>query len=144
MPLDRHHTPNCLTFNIRRTVANRCVPAIREHVVSHAYRLTAERVVVVLRLEFVAAALASLVGCQTILDLEEARLDPSLTTEPRASEPGEEEPTSAPPAASDAGSSSDLASSAPAPACEGFDNSRVGILRADGTLPPLPDAPTPQ
>lgn len=92
-----------------------------------------------------AAVLISLSGCQTLLDLERAHVDPALTTQPEVTEASEDEPTLSPPAApSDAGGNSDQFSSAPAPQCEGFDNSRVKLIREDGQLPPLPDAlPTP-
>lgn len=88
-------------------------------------------------------AFTSLFGCQTILDLEEAKLDPSLTTKPEDTEPEKPDESTSAPVLVDAGSSSGAVSSKPAPQCEGFDNSRVGILRKDGTLPPLPNAPTP-
>ncbi len=87
-------------------------------------------------------------ACQTILSIEQAQVDPELTTESSATteveaDETDDEATSADTAAPDAGGSGSN-SSEPAPQCEGFDNSRVELLNADGTLPPLPEvAPGP-
>lgn len=80
-------------------------------------------------------------ACQTLLDLEPAELDPSLTPNREVSEPARGEPTIETSPEPDAGTT-DSVSSSPAAECEGFDNSRVKLLRPDGTLPPLPQPPT--
>lgn len=80
-------------------------------------------------------------ACQTLLDLEPAELDPSLTPNPEVTEPDRSEPIPPSAAEPDAGTT-DSVSSGPTEQCEGFDNSRVKLLRSDGTLPPLPQPPT--
>lgn len=86
-------------------------------------------------------------GCQAILDIDEARVDPTLvdgesetrdngpnaSASDRTDEPGQTSTYSA----------AEVTADAEAPAqCETFDNRRVTRLNADGSLPPLPRAVT--
>lgn len=99
-------------------------------------------------LRAVGLALLAVTGCQTLLDIQQAEVDPSLESDSDDTPPPEPpaSPPPPPPAPDDEPDAAlDETSSAPeVPVCEeGFDNRRVKRLNADGTLPPLPDAPTP-
>lgn len=83
-------------------------------------------------------------GCQTLLDIQQAEVDPSLEADPDDTPPPKPAPPpSTPPTPNEPDAAADDTSSAPEAECvDAFDNRRVKRLNSDGTLPPLPDAPS--
>lgn len=84
------------------------------------------------------------IGCQAILDIDEARVDPTLIDETQTRENGVNGNSSGhtdEPGQASTSSAAEVTADAEAPAlCEVFDNRRVTRLNADGSLPPLPRA----
>lgn len=113
------------------------------------------------RLLLFSASVATMLGCQAVLGIEDATVDPALvsadTSEPRESPATHDSANSA---ANPDGMGSDTAPAEPAdtapadssnsdtastetPVCAGFDNSRVKRRNPDGSLPPLPEVVVP-
>lgn len=90
----------------------------------------------------VAVAWLTSSGCQTLLGLEQAELDPSLEDDVEVTSPRETSAEPNPETSPTEDTNTASSSSEPSEVCEGFDNTRVKLLRADGTLPPLPDTPS--